>query len=60
MTTTPSRGRLFQQYTLNSGTLTDISDISVRNVSGIDYAQQSEPKLPSDVFSDKEWNSDYC
>ena len=43
--------QLFQQYTLNSGTLTDISDISVRNVTdGIDYAQQSEPKLPSDVF----------
>ena len=53
--------QLFQQYTLNSGTLTDISDISVRNVTdGIDYAQQSEPKLPSDVFSDKEWNSDYA
>ena len=52
--------QLFQQYTLNSGTLTDISDISVRNVTdGIDYAQQSEPKLPSDVSSDKEWNSDY-
>ena len=34
--------QLFQQYTLNSGTLTDISDISVRNVTdGIDYAQQS-------------------
>lgn len=53
--------QLFQQYTLNSGTLTDISDISVRNVTdGIDYAQQSEPKLPSDVSSDKEWNSDYA
>ena len=45
----------------DSGTLTDISDISVRNVTdGIDYAQQSEPKLPSDVSSDKEWNSDYA
>ena len=53
--------QLFQQYTLNSGTLTDISDISVRNVTdGIDYAQQSEPKLPSDVSSDKEWNSDHA
>ncbi len=33
----------------------------MRNVTdGIDYAQQSEPKLPSDVSSDKEWNSDYA
>lgn len=53
--------QLFQQYSLKSGNLTDITDISVRNVTdGVDYAQQTEPKLPSDVSSDQEWNSDYA
>ena len=43
--------QLFQQYTLNSGTLTDISDISVRNVTdGIDYGYAEELKA---AYGDK-------
>ena len=53
--------QLFQQYSLAPGNLTDITDISVRNVTdGIDYAQQTEPKLPSAVSSNEAWNSDYA
>lgn len=52
--------QLYQQYTLRGGNLTDITDISVTNVTdGINYAQQTEPKYPDDV-SDSEWDSDYA
>ncbi|MBT1164789.1 DUF2207 domain-containing protein [Bifidobacterium felsineum] len=53
--------QLYQQYTLRSDNLTDISDIYVRNVTdGTTYQQQSEPKLPDEVPNDAEWNSDYA
>ncbi|NMM98963.1 DUF2207 domain-containing protein [Bifidobacterium olomucense] len=53
--------QLYQQYTLRTGNLTDISDITVRNVTeGVTYQQQSEPKLPDAVASDAIWDSDYA
>lgn len=53
--------QLYQQYTLRSSNLTDISDIYVRNVTdGTTYQQQTELKLPSDVASDSQWDSDYA
>ena len=52
--------QLYQQYTLRADNLTDITDISVTNVTtGTRYAQQSEPKVPSDV-PDSVWDSDYA
>ena len=52
--------QLFQQYSLAPGNLTDITDISVRNVTnGIDYGHQAKPRLPDDVPQD-EWDSDYA
>lgn len=53
--------QLYQQYTLRSDNLTDISDIYVRNVTdGTTYQQQTELKLPDEVPSDDAWNSDYA
>ena len=52
--------QLYQQYTLKTDNLTDITDISVRNVTnGIDYGHQAKPRLPDDVPQD-EWDSDYA
>lgn len=49
--------QLYQQYTLKTDNLTDITDISVRNVTnGIDYGHQAKPRLPDDVPQD-EWDS---
>lgn len=52
--------QLYQQYMLKTDNLTDITDISVRNVTnGIDYGHQAKPRLPDDVPQD-EWDSDYA
>ncbi|MBW3078983.1 DUF2207 domain-containing protein [Bifidobacterium simiiventris] len=51
--------QLYQRYELNGTNLSDITDISVRNVTtGQTYAQ-TEPHLPDGV-SEREWNSDYA
>ncbi|MBT1174398.1 DUF2207 domain-containing protein [Bifidobacterium sp. LC6] len=53
--------QLYQQYTLRSDNLTDISDVYVRNVTdGTTYQQQTKLMMPDDVSSDDVWDSDYA
>lgn len=51
--------QLYQQYTLNGTNLSDITDISVRNVTTGQTYTQTEPRNPNGV-SKTEWNSDYA
>ncbi|NEG89425.1 DUF2207 domain-containing protein [Bifidobacterium aerophilum] len=51
--------QLYQRYEINTTNLSDITDISVRNVTdGQDYTQ-TKPHLPDGV-SEREWNSDWA
>ena len=51
--------QMYQQYTLDSSKLTDITDITVTNVSDGTTYSQTEPQSPSDI-SDSEWNTRYA
>lgn len=51
--------QLYQQYTLNSSKLTDISDISVTNVTTGETYTQIAPQTPS-AISDADWNREYA
>ncbi|NMM95203.1 DUF2207 domain-containing protein [Bifidobacterium oedipodis] len=51
--------QLYQQYTLDSSKLTDITDISITNVSDGQTYSQTEPQSPSDI-SDNDWNTNYA
>ena len=51
--------QLYQQYTLNGTNLSDITDISVRNVTTGQTYTQTAPRNPNGV-SKTEWNSDYA
>ena len=51
--------QLYQQYTLKATNLTDISGISVTNVTEGRTYTQIDPKLPSDV-DDAQWDSEYA
>lgn len=51
--------QLYQRYEINGTNLSDITDISVRNVTTGQTYTQTKPRLP-DGLSKREWNSDWA